>query len=115
MTGQELARLAMKRCGYSTPSELAKRLDLGPYSSPRRVSRWLDGQTRPNYETTIALLDLVGAINWDALLDPGSRDAKVAKVESLQRQLDYAQSLLDPDESQAPGSEPPGTRSSHRS
>lgn len=67
MTGQELATIAMERLGFTKPSELAERLGLVPYSSPRRVTRWLEGSSEPDYEMTIALLDLVGAINWDVL------------------------------------------------
>ena len=107
MTGQELTGLAMNRCGFKKPGELAKRLGLGAYSSPRRISRWLDGETRPNYEATMAMLDLLGAINWDVLAQPASPTAIRAAVATSKRRTKELERLLDgPSE---PRSADPGT------
>lgn len=104
----------MKRGGCNTPADLAKALGLKAYSSPRRVARWLEGTASPDYELTIALLDLVGAINWDALAEPGSPSAMQAELERVKRRTKEIEALLQafPEEPQSDG---PGKRSSRRS
>lgn len=61
----DLVRAAMKAAGIpeDRPTELARRLGLSAYESPKRVKRWLDGENAPRYDETIALLELAGWIN----------------------------------------------------
>lgn len=55
----------MKAAGIpeDKPTELARRLGLSSYESPKRVKRWLDGENAPRYDETIALLELAGWLN----------------------------------------------------
>lgn len=55
----------MKAVGASKPADLARALGLDSYGSPRRVKRWLDGETEPDYEATLRLLDAVGLLKRD--------------------------------------------------
>lgn len=63
MDVQELLRLAMEAAGIDPAdprraSKLAHALDLGGFNLPQRVRRWLDGETKPDYDATLALLRL---------------------------------------------------------
>ena len=63
----DLIRLAMQGAGIEigdpyAPSKLARALDLGKYSSPQRIRRWLAGTSKPNYDATLALLRLAGLL-----------------------------------------------------
>lgn len=58
----DLVRLAMERLECDTPGELARKLDLKPYDSPKRVRRWLDGENEPDYEATMTILERMGAL-----------------------------------------------------
>jgi hypothetical protein len=49
------------------PTNLARHLQLAGYSSPKRVARWRDGVAKPDYESTIALLQFVGWLDEDAI------------------------------------------------
>jgi len=77
IAAQNLVRLAMTKLelGEKDAAKLATRLGFTAYSSPQRVRRWLSGENEPDYEATLQLLDIVGAINWEALEDrPPSLD-----------------------------------------
>lgn len=65
IAADELVRLAMKKLGCETPGELARKLDLRPYDSPKRVRRWLDGENEPDYEATMTILYRIGALALD--------------------------------------------------
>jgi hypothetical protein len=56
----------MERSGAATPTELARKLQLAGYESPKRVRRWLDAKNEPEYEETLALLALAGLLNDEA-------------------------------------------------
>lgn len=62
IAASDLVRLAMDRLDCETPGELARKLDLTPYDSPKRVRRWLDGENEPDYEATMTILDRIGAL-----------------------------------------------------
>jgi len=61
----ELVRLAMERLDCHSAGELARKLDLEPYDSPKRVRRWLDGLNEPDYRATMTILERIGALNLD--------------------------------------------------
>ncbi len=63
----DLVRLAMRRLGTESYADLARALGLSSYAAPKNIRRWLDGETKPGYESTLKLLDLVGALNEGAL------------------------------------------------
>jgi len=64
----DLVELAMRRIGSPKIKDLARALELDPYVAPANtIGRWLRGETRPGYEPTLKLLELVGALNTDAL------------------------------------------------
>lgn len=65
MEASELVRAAMAAAGIpeDRPTELARRLGLGAYDSPKRVKRWLDGVNAPRFDETIRLLELAGWLN----------------------------------------------------
>ena len=67
IAADELVKLAMNRRGLEKPSDLARALGLSAYASPRRVVRWIEGENEPDYKATMALLELVGALNEEAL------------------------------------------------
>ena len=67
IAASELVRLAMERLECETPGELARKLGLQPYDSPKRVRRWLDGETAPDYEATMTILDRIGALSLHAV------------------------------------------------
>lgn len=56
LTGQQLAKLALRKLGTPTPTEFARRLGLEGDSRADRVTRWLKGTSDPNYEGTMAML-----------------------------------------------------------
>jgi len=62
IAADELVRLAMKKLDCETPGELARKLGLSPYDSPKRVRRWLDGENEPDYEATMTILNRMGAL-----------------------------------------------------
>lgn len=77
----ELVRAAMKAAGIpeDKPTELARRIGLSAYDSPKRVKRWLDGENAPRYNETIALLELAGWLNMSG----GRRKAQAAPDDPL--------------------------------
>ncbi len=57
----------MQRLGTESYAELARALRLSSFAAPKNIRRWLDGETKPGYESTLKLLELVGALNLEAL------------------------------------------------
>lgn len=96
MTGQELTQLAMTTFGYTKPAELAGRLGLTAYTSPRRVKRWIDGDADPDYAAAMALLEELGmlraprgakaASEASSAVHPQSLEAQVAELSQLIRE-----------------------------
>jgi hypothetical protein len=74
----ELVRAAMASSGVTKPAELATKLELTAYASPKRVSRWLTGDNKPDYDATIALLQLAGWLNEGRV-----REAQLAEARRL--------------------------------
>lgn len=62
MESVELVQLAMVKLDCETPAQLARKIGLTEYGSPKRVSRWLSGENEPDYKATIALLDALGLL-----------------------------------------------------
>lgn len=92
MTGEELIERVVKLTQASGDSDLARKLGMpAGYSSPQKIRRWRLGENEPDYQATIALLDLVGAIRWEALTPPGS--AEGSSVEQLRAELDRTVAL----------------------
>lgn len=73
LEAHDLVELAMKRSGAKGNTDLARMLDLGIHGD-QRVRRWRDGENEPDYEATMRLLELVGALRMESL-DRGSRAA----------------------------------------
>jgi hypothetical protein len=68
-------------------TELARALNLGP-NGRDRVKQWREGRSDPNYEATLALLELVGALNVDAL----RKEAVLERAEELKGRVRDARS-----------------------
>ncbi len=52
----------MERLDCETPADLARKLGLTAYESPKRVKRWLDGENEPDYKATMAILEALGLL-----------------------------------------------------
>lgn len=80
----ELVRAAMDAVEETTHAGLARRLPFDkPGYGPQRVARWLRGDARPNYEQTIALLDLAGWLNVTGAATTDRRTGDVASAAIL--------------------------------
>lgn len=86
-----LVELVMERLEAEGPSDLARKLGLhGPHSD-QRVARWINGIAKPNYDATMQMLELIGAINQAALqTDPAEPAAE--RAEALLAKVDEARS-----------------------
>jgi transcriptional regulator with XRE-family HTH domain len=58
----ELVRLAMEATGSRTLSDLARALGLTSYAAPRNIRRWIEGETNPDYDATLRLLEAAGLL-----------------------------------------------------
>lgn len=47
------------------PTELAVRMGWGP-NTPRKVTRWLESETKPDYTSTMEMLEATGWLNMSA-------------------------------------------------
>lgn len=81
IAAEDLVRLALAKLDLDErdAAKLAEQLGLTKYSSPQRVRRWIAGENEPDYELTIKLLDLVGAIKWEALGPRAAREAEAVR------------------------------------
>lgn len=68
VTGQELVAAVMRHMGTSSPTKLAKALDIEGEHRVQRVTRWRDGANGPDTEGTLALLKLGGWLREEELL-----------------------------------------------
>lgn len=87
ISAEELVTLALDRLAGGSPAELARILQRRDISDAADVSRpiprWRDGKDEPRYRDTIRLLEVLGAIRWEALDDrPGSAGEPVTPPES---------------------------------
>jgi hypothetical protein len=59
---EELMELVVKRLRTDSPAEIATALGLDPYRAGKTVGRWLSGESKPEYDSTILLLRTVGLL-----------------------------------------------------
>lgn len=86
----------MELTDTSTPTELARALRMEGFWAPQNVTRWLKGSSKPDYDSTLALLAAAGMLNLEdprAQLhdEPTLRDV-LEEIRALDRKLD-AESL----------------------
>jgi hypothetical protein len=75
-------------------AELARRLadyGLDPINTARSIMRWKNGETQPEYAATLALLDLAGWLDEDAIRRTRGR----AEAEAATRTADRARRLAE--------------------
>lgn len=72
----------MAASGCKTPTQFAQRLDLGQWGA-QKVKRWLEGENEPEYEATIALLELAGWLNVGGGQPAGVISQLTADVQAL--------------------------------
>lgn len=61
------------------------------YTAPRKITRWLNGDSSPDFENTLALLSAAGLLNLDAPVREATSSGKeptLAAIEALDRRLD---------------------------
>jgi transcriptional regulator with XRE-family HTH domain len=82
----------MERTGKATPTELARALRMTGYTAPRNITRWLNGDSSPDYDSTLALLAAAGMLNLDAPApEVGEADANaqlLRELRALDRKID---------------------------
>jgi hypothetical protein len=91
ISAPELVKRAMKATGATTPTELARTLEMTSYSAPRNVQRWLDGVSAPEYESTLQLLAAAGLLTAEGQKALQGNDP----AESVKRAGDAAREAAD--------------------
>lgn len=86
LTGLEFVQAVMNRLGARTANDLAEAMKW-PRGKERLVAKWLAGTNDPNYETTIALLDAAGWLNWDEIRK-AQRDGALANAQETEHQAE---------------------------
>ena len=90
----DLVRAAMVATSSATPTDLARNLKMSSYSAPRNVKRWLDGETQPDYESTLLLIGAAGLLHPESGEPRASRLAEttladvVSEIAALDRKID---------------------------
>jgi hypothetical protein len=89
LSASELVRIVMEKTGARTPTELARTLRLTGYTAPRKITRWLNGDSAPDFENTIALLEAAGMLRLEGGEPVRGGDSEVlAELRALDRKLD---------------------------
>jgi hypothetical protein len=65
---QRVVALVMERLSLNSPAELAKALEMPPYSSGaiNQVRRWIRGDHGPNFDYTMTMLSKAGLLSEEA-------------------------------------------------
>jgi hypothetical protein len=84
----EAARTKIREAGQDGPRALARAIGLTGQDEDKRVQNWVNGDTAPNYDGTMRLLQLAGWLNEDRL-----RAAQAAGQRAAQK----AARLADPE------------------
>jgi hypothetical protein len=58
------------------------------YTAPRNITRWLNGDSSPDYESTMSLLAAAGMLDLEATQPPTDANATLDAVTNLDRRLD---------------------------
>jgi hypothetical protein len=77
----EFVRSVMEALDCDGPTELARALGLTSYAAPKRITRWLAGETTPDYASTMLMFEKVG---WLAIPDDASRGPAREEAEGHQ-------------------------------
>jgi hypothetical protein len=78
----ELVRAAMTATGTATPTQLARALRMPSYSAPRNISRWLESVSKPDYDSTLLLLQAAGYLTIPAARPAAAEAAGEARAEA---------------------------------
>lgn len=80
----------MERTGTDSPTELARALRMTGYTAPRNITRWLNADSAPDFDSTLTLLAAAGMLNLDSPIPPAPLgDAELLReLRALDRKLD---------------------------
>lgn len=105
----ELVERAMVVLECDGPTDLARKLNLGP-NGYQTVHRWLKGTSKPNYDQVMAILERTG---WLTFAAEGA-NADVSVLQEVRELRHSAQRLLDRFEEQEAAQAPPAPRRKRR-